>query len=152
MLTALSDILPLPPSSSPLQWGSSECFKRIQSKWMRCSREWIRCIRVAIASDSQCRRHNCSGFDPSILQYSGIWGATDEAVLHSTYMKKIQKSPCWAYFLKFGYYQSVQICFFLVKQIPKNTSGCKNRVSHRTRFLLYNTEAFDLSTNLNRLS
>ncbi len=30
---------------------------------------------------SRCQSRNCPGFDPSILRYSGIWGAADEAVL-----------------------------------------------------------------------
>jgi hypothetical protein len=50
---------------------------------------WKRSSRVVRASD--CR--NCPGFDPSILRHSGIWGATDEAVLNKVYIK-IKKSPC----------------------------------------------------------
>jgi hypothetical protein len=49
--------------------------------WMRSSREWMRSSRVHRASDSQCRSRNCPGFDPSILRYSEILGAADEAVL-----------------------------------------------------------------------
>ncbi len=35
---------------------------------------------------------NGPGFDPSIRLHSGIWGAADEAVLH-TVRKKIKKLP-----------------------------------------------------------
>jgi hypothetical protein len=31
---------------------------------------------------------NSPGFDPSILQHSGIWGAADEAVLNIVHRKK----------------------------------------------------------------
>ncbi len=34
------------------------------------------------ASDCQCTSCNGPGFDPSIRQHSGIWGAADEAVLN----------------------------------------------------------------------
>ncbi len=42
----------------------------------------MRSSQVAIASNSQCRRRNCPGFDPSILRHIGTWGAADEAVLN----------------------------------------------------------------------
>ncbi len=45
---------------------------------------WMRCSRV---SDSQCRNRNCPGFDPSILQHSGIWRAADEAGLKKVDIK-----------------------------------------------------------------
>ncbi len=47
---------------------------------------------MARASDSQCRRRNCPGFDPSILQHSGILGAADERVLNTVH-KKPQNDP-----------------------------------------------------------
>ncbi len=41
-----------------------------------CTRQESACqmrfSRVVRASDSQCRRRNCPGFDPSILRHSGI--------------------------------------------------------------------------------
>jgi hypothetical protein len=48
----------------------------------------MRSSRVVRASDSQCRSRNCPGFDPSILRHSGIWGATDEAVLNIVRIKQ----------------------------------------------------------------
>ncbi len=40
------------------------------------------------------KSRNGPGFDPSILQHSGIWGAADEEVLNnSTNKLKIQKTP-----------------------------------------------------------
>ncbi len=42
--------------------------------------KWMRSSLVVRASDCQCRTHNSPGFDPSILRYSVIWGAADEAV------------------------------------------------------------------------
>jgi hypothetical protein len=50
---------------------------------------WMRSSKVVRASDCQCQSHNCSGFDPSILRHSGIWGAADEAVVNNVYRKKI---------------------------------------------------------------
>ncbi len=49
---------------------------------------WMRSGREVRASDNQCRSRNFPGFDPSILRHSGIWGATDEAVLNKV-LKKI---------------------------------------------------------------
>jgi hypothetical protein len=54
----------------------------------------MRSSQVTIASDSQCRSHNCPGFNPSILRHSGIRGAADEAVLNIIHKKKfLKKSP-----------------------------------------------------------
>ncbi len=40
--------------------------------------EWVeRSSLMVRAPDSQCRCHNCPGFDPSILRSSGIWGAAN---------------------------------------------------------------------------
>ncbi len=44
---------------------------------------WMRPSREVKASDCQCRSRNRPGFDPSILQCSGIWEAADEAVLNT---------------------------------------------------------------------
>ncbi len=46
-----------------------------------------RSSRVVRPSDSQCHSRNCPTFDPSILRHSGIWGATDEAVLKIVHKK-----------------------------------------------------------------
>ncbi len=35
--------------------------------------------------------HDSPGFNPSILQHSGIWGAGDEAVLNNKHKKKKEK-------------------------------------------------------------
>ncbi len=48
---------------------------------------WMRSSRVVRSSDSQCRRSNCPGFDPSILRHSEIWGAADETVLNIVHIK-----------------------------------------------------------------
>ncbi len=63
--------------------------------WMRSSLVWMRSSLVVWPSDCQCRR---PGFDPRILRYSGIWGATDEAVMNTVHReKKIQKIPLFIY-------------------------------------------------------
>jgi hypothetical protein len=36
---------------------------------------------------------NCTGFDPSFLRHSGIWGAADEAVLNIVQKNKKSKNP-----------------------------------------------------------
>jgi hypothetical protein len=36
---------------------------------------------------------NSPGFDANILRHSGIWGASDEAVLNTVHRKKIPKNP-----------------------------------------------------------
>jgi hypothetical protein len=60
---------------------------RFSRVWMRFSQSWMRFSRVVRASDSQCRSRNCTGFDPSILRHSGIWGAADETVLNTVHKK-----------------------------------------------------------------
>ncbi len=49
---------------------------------------WMRSSRVVRASDCQCRSRNSPGLNPSILRHSGIWGASDEAVLNKVHIKK----------------------------------------------------------------
>ncbi len=51
----------------------------------------MRSSRVLKASDCQCQNRNSTGFDPSILGHSGIWGAADEAVLNKVLKKSEQK-------------------------------------------------------------
>ncbi len=59
----------------------------------------MRSSRVIRASDCQCRIRNNSGFDPSILWHSEIWGAADEEVLNTVHRKKKKKPtytfPCY---------------------------------------------------------
>jgi hypothetical protein len=71
-------------------WDLAE-WMRFSRVSMRFSRVWMRSSRMVSVSDSQCRSRNCPGFDPSILQHSGIWGAADVAVLIKYW--KIKKSP-----------------------------------------------------------
>ncbi len=55
--------------------------------------------RVVKMSGCQCQSRNSPGFDPSVLRYSGIWGAADEAVLNNANNKrklKPKKSPFWS--------------------------------------------------------
>ncbi len=52
------------------------------------STEWMRSNLVVRASDCQCTSCNGPGFDPSIRWHSGIWGASDEAVLNTVRKKK----------------------------------------------------------------
>ncbi len=59
----------------------------------------MRSSRVVRTSDNQCRSRNCTGFDPSILRHSGIWGAADEAVLNIAHKNKNQKIPVLGMFL-----------------------------------------------------
>ncbi len=50
--------------------------------------------RVVRASGCLCQSCDSRGFNPSILRHSGIWGASDEAVLNKVMKrKKEKKSP-----------------------------------------------------------
>ncbi len=61
---------------------------------MRSSLVWMRSSPVVRASDCQCRSRNSTGFDPSFLRQSGIWGAADGAVLNTVHRKnKSKKIP-----------------------------------------------------------
>ncbi len=60
---------------------------------VRISMEWMRSSLVVRESDSQCRNCNCPGYEPCILRHSGIWGATDEAVLNKV-LKNFQNPKC----------------------------------------------------------
>ncbi len=53
----------------------------------------MRSSLVVRASDCQCTSCNGPGFDPSIRQHSGIWGAADEAVLNIVRKKILKKIP-----------------------------------------------------------
>jgi hypothetical protein len=79
---------------SSLVWMRS-CLAWMRSSlvWMRSSLLWMRSSLGVRASDWKCRSRNSPGFDPSILQHSGIWGAADEAVLNTVHRKKSQKIP-----------------------------------------------------------
>ncbi len=55
----------------------------MKNMWIGSSRMWMRLSRVVRASGFQCQSRTSSGFDPSILRHSGIWGAADEAVLNN---------------------------------------------------------------------
>ncbi len=71
------------PTPGP-QWTAGEILAKYK-KWMIYS-------LVVRASDCQCWSSNSPGFDPSILQHSGIWEAAYEAVLN-IHRKQIQKIP-----------------------------------------------------------
>jgi hypothetical protein len=47
----------------------------------------VRSSRVVRASGCQCQSRNSPGFVPTILRYSGIWGAADEAVQNNEHKK-----------------------------------------------------------------
>ncbi len=59
---------------------------------MRSSLVRMRSSLVVRASDCQCTSCNGPGFDPSIRQHSGIWGAADEAVLNIVRRRNINIS------------------------------------------------------------
>ncbi len=53
----------------------------------------MRSSRVARASYCQCRRRNSPGFDPSNLQYSGIWGGGRWSSIEWSTQKKFKQNP-----------------------------------------------------------
>ncbi len=57
-----------------------------------------------IAMALQCRSHNCTGLNSSILRHSWIWGAAEEAVLNK--LLKNPKKPL--IFFLFPYFQQTQ--------------------------------------------
>ncbi len=77
---------------------------------VRSSLVWMRSSLVVRASDSQCRSHNCPGFDPSFLRHSEIWGVADEAMLNIVHKKKKNKKP--------------------FKKLPKNEQKTKTTVCY----------------------
>ncbi len=81
----------------------------------------MRSSRVVRAVGCQCRSRNSPGrlgYDPSILQHSGIWGAADEAVLNTVHRKKSNKLPCFIL-------QGVGV-MTLIHRIPYNRKSARN--------------------------
>ncbi len=58
--------------------------------------KWLECLAVNAS-------HNSPGFDPIILQHSGIWGAADEAVLNNVHKNKKSKKSLFYLFLYWFY-------------------------------------------------
>ncbi len=95
--TLCSNIVSFPPCYSQLCLGISISLTQphtvswVQLQRIRCSLVRMRSSLVVRASDCQCTSCNGPGFDPSIRQHSGIWGAADEAVLVRKVISKSNK-------------------------------------------------------------
>ncbi len=62
------------------------------------------------ASSCQSQSCNSSGFDPSILRHSGIWGAADEAVLNNVHNKtEIVRLMLCQFFIFIVFYLQVRV-------------------------------------------